>query len=222
MFRSASRRATRSLLVAGSVATVLLITLWALALSTPLWTWWYRATPSQPTVLFIVLDTVRSDHLSLCGYPRPTSPTLERLSSTTTAWTCEAYAPGSWTLPSHASFDDPPWSPPSSWSRPSETSRRPRKLNCGRFWTISWPSSTSSACSGRHWVVPVSRLWAADAGPLLRATGRVSLSESVFPAVPLAIDPVCVGSDHGSFAARIRRSRPVRVSLPVANFRPGN
>ena len=29
--------------------------------------------------------------------------------------------------------------------------------------------------------------------------GRVSLSESVFPAVPLAIDPVFVGSDHGSF-----------------------
>ena len=52
--------------------------------------------------------------------------------------------------------------------------------------------------------------------------GRVSLSESVFPAVPLAIDPVFVGSDHGSFAARIRRSRPVRVSLPVANFRPRN
>ncbi len=32
-----------------------------------------------PNVLLIVLDTVRADHLSLYGYGRPTTPTLERL-----------------------------------------------------------------------------------------------------------------------------------------------
>ena len=40
-----------------------------------------RALPpaGSPNVLFIVLDTVRRDHLSLYGYRRPTTPNLERL-----------------------------------------------------------------------------------------------------------------------------------------------
>ena len=40
-----------------------------------------RALPpaDSPNVLFIVLDTVRADHLSLYGYQRRTTPTLERL-----------------------------------------------------------------------------------------------------------------------------------------------
>ena len=40
-----------------------------------------RALPpaGSPNVLFIVLDTVRADRLSLYGYQRPTTPTLERL-----------------------------------------------------------------------------------------------------------------------------------------------
>jgi len=59
----------------------------------------------QPTIIFVVLDTVRSDHLSLCGYERPTSPKLEQLVTRAgAASTCRAYAPGDWTLPSHASF----------------------------------------------------------------------------------------------------------------------
>lgn len=61
--------------------------------------------PSRPpTVLFVVLDTVRADHLSLCGYDRPTSPVLQSLAERGAAWTCQAVAPGSWTVPSHASF----------------------------------------------------------------------------------------------------------------------
>jgi hypothetical protein len=60
--------------------------------------------PPGPTVLFVVLDMVRADRLSLCGYGRPTSPSLERLRDLGAAWTCGAHAPGSWTLPSHASF----------------------------------------------------------------------------------------------------------------------
>jgi hypothetical protein len=55
-------------------------------------------------VALIVLDTLRSDHLSLCGYPRPTSPVLDELARHRASWTCDAYTPETWTLPSHASF----------------------------------------------------------------------------------------------------------------------
>ena len=55
--------------------------------------------------MLIVLDTVRADHLSLCGYERSTSPLLDTFAAQSgTTHTCRAYAPGSWTLPSHASF----------------------------------------------------------------------------------------------------------------------
>ncbi len=64
---------------------------------------WTQARPGRPTVIFAVLDTVRADHTSLCGYDRPTTPTLQRLAAAG-RHTCRAYAPGSWTLPTHASF----------------------------------------------------------------------------------------------------------------------
>jgi hypothetical protein len=47
---------------------------------------------------------VRSDHLSLCGYERPTSPNLEAFVAEGASFTCDAQAPATWTLPSHASF----------------------------------------------------------------------------------------------------------------------
>ena len=34
-------------------------------------------TPTPPNVVLVVLDTVRADRTSLCGNPRPTTPTLE-------------------------------------------------------------------------------------------------------------------------------------------------
>src|SRR5438093_3811689 len=58
----------------------------------------------KPTIVFVVLDTVRADHTSLCGYGRPTTPTLQRLAKQGASYTCDAYAPGDWTLPTHASF----------------------------------------------------------------------------------------------------------------------
>lgn len=58
--------------------------------------------PSPPErVVLIVLDTVRSDRMSACGWHEPSTPHLEALEG---ALACDAYAPGSWTLPSHASF----------------------------------------------------------------------------------------------------------------------
>jgi len=61
------------------------------------------ASATAPTVVFVVLDTVRADHTSLCGYGRPTTPTLEALAEKG-ACTCQAVSPGAWTLPSHASY----------------------------------------------------------------------------------------------------------------------
>ncbi len=62
-------------------------------------------TASREAVVLIVLDTVRSSELSLCGYERPTSPHLQRLAAHQGAsFSCRAMAPGSWTLPTHASW----------------------------------------------------------------------------------------------------------------------
>lgn len=57
----------------------------------------------RPSIVLVSLDTVRADHLSLYGYPRPTSPRLDRFAAD--AWVFdEAYAAASWTPPSHASM----------------------------------------------------------------------------------------------------------------------
>ena len=67
--------------------------------------WLRTAKPVQPTVVFLVLDTVRADRTSLCGHDRPTTPFLEELANKNgSSFTCSAYSPSSWTLPSHASF----------------------------------------------------------------------------------------------------------------------
>src|SRR5262249_23282191 len=61
------------------------------------------ASKAAPNVLFIVLDTVRADHLSLYGYDRPTSPHLARLARSGVTFE-RAWSTAPWTLPSHASM----------------------------------------------------------------------------------------------------------------------
>src|SRR5262249_1039207 len=78
---------------------------------------------TAPNVLLIVLDTVRADHLSLYGYPRATTPTLERLAAQGIRFD-EARAPAPWTLASHASFF---------------TGRWPHEL--GVQWLAPWPGN---------------------------------------------------------------------------------
>jgi len=63
-----------------------------------------RASRTAPSIVLVILDTVRADHLSACGYARPTSRFVQSLFSEAKFATCHAYSPGSWTLPSHASF----------------------------------------------------------------------------------------------------------------------
>jgi arylsulfatase A-like enzyme len=59
---------------------------------------------TQPTnVLFVVMDTVRKDHLTPYGYDRPTTPGLESFASEATVFE-QCVAPAPWTLPVHASL----------------------------------------------------------------------------------------------------------------------
>jgi arylsulfatase A-like enzyme len=54
-------------------------------------------------VVLLSLDTVRADHLSVNGYPRPTTPNLDALARES-AWFRDASSTSSYTLPAHASL----------------------------------------------------------------------------------------------------------------------
>jgi len=61
------------------------------------------ASSGAPNVLVIVIDTLRADHMSSYGYPRSTSPNIDRIAKHGVLFE-NAIAPSSWTLPSHASL----------------------------------------------------------------------------------------------------------------------
>jgi choline-sulfatase len=61
------------------------------------------AEPGPPNFLFILVDTLRSDHLSAYGYERETSPALSRLAAAGVRFD-RAYAAAPWTKPSVASM----------------------------------------------------------------------------------------------------------------------
>jgi len=54
-------------------------------------------------VLFILLDTLRADHLGVYGYERDTSPAIDRFAAQGVRY-ATAVAPSPWTLPSHVSL----------------------------------------------------------------------------------------------------------------------
>ena len=54
-------------------------------------------------MVLAVLDTVRADHLSCYGYPRPTTPAIDALAEVGDRYLV-ARSTSSWTLPSHASM----------------------------------------------------------------------------------------------------------------------
>jgi arylsulfatase A-like enzyme len=60
--------------------------------------------PSRPrTVLIVVFDTLRADHVSAYGYSRRTTPALDGLAKDSMLYT-RAFSPSSWTLPAHVSL----------------------------------------------------------------------------------------------------------------------
>ncbi|QCJ46874.1 sulfatase [Haloprofundus sp. MHR1] len=58
---------------------------------------------SPANVLFVVMDTVRKDHLTPYGYDKPTTPGLESFAEEAMVFD-QAVAPAPWTLPVHASM----------------------------------------------------------------------------------------------------------------------
>ncbi|MCP4680532.1 MAG: sulfatase-like hydrolase/transferase, partial [Deltaproteobacteria bacterium] len=62
-----------------------------------------ESSPRRHNVLWIVLDTVRADHMSCYGYERHTTPFLEDWARQAIVFD-HAVADGIWTLPSHASM----------------------------------------------------------------------------------------------------------------------
>ncbi len=62
-----------------------------------------EAPPGAPSILLIILDTVRAASLSLYGYHRPTTPALERWARQGVVFDY-AVSPAPWTLTSHASM----------------------------------------------------------------------------------------------------------------------
>lgn len=56
-----------------------------------------------PNILWIVMDTVRADHLSCYGYKHVTSPTIDKIAQEGLMFE-KAFSTAPWTLPSHASM----------------------------------------------------------------------------------------------------------------------
>lgn len=57
----------------------------------------------KPNILWIVMDTVRADHLSCYGYYRNTTPNIDRIASEGILYE-NTFSTAPWTLPSHASM----------------------------------------------------------------------------------------------------------------------
>lgn len=57
----------------------------------------------QPNIILISIDTLRADHLSCYGYPRETTPCIDRLAREGTIF-LRNFSTGVWTPPGHASM----------------------------------------------------------------------------------------------------------------------
>ncbi|MEE4272861.1 MAG: sulfatase [Thermoanaerobaculales bacterium] len=74
----------------------------------PMWAdpvvWGDTGQEPPPNVVLISVDTLRADHMSLYGYPRPTTPEIDRWADERAIVFETAVAPSPWTLPSHVSM----------------------------------------------------------------------------------------------------------------------
>ncbi len=62
-----------------------------------------RSIPDRLNILLITVESVRTDHVGSYGYQRGTTPAIDALAAEGVVFE-NAYAPTSWTLPSHASI----------------------------------------------------------------------------------------------------------------------
>ncbi|MEO8634279.1 MAG: sulfatase [Gemmatimonadales bacterium] len=96
-------------------------------------------TIGAPNVLLIVLDTVRSFNLSLYGYHRNTSPSLDAFAAGGTTFD-RAFSTAPWTLPSHASMFTGLW---------------PQQLSASWLVPLTTEVPTLAEAMARHGYVPV-------------------------------------------------------------------
>lgn len=59
--------------------------------------------PARPNILLVLVDTLRADHMSCYGYPRQTSPCIDRIAESGVVFE-NAISAAPWTPPSHASL----------------------------------------------------------------------------------------------------------------------
>lgn len=112
------------------------------------------ATERPPNVLFVVLDTVRADHLTLYGYDRATTPTLDAFADEARVYT-EAVSQAPWTLPSHASMFTGQY--PTQHTATQESPYLPAAT--GTLAEALSASGYATACyASNAWITPYTRL----------------------------------------------------------------
>lgn len=98
----------------------------------------------RPNILFIVVDTMRADHLSTYGYGRETSPQMTRWLADRGARFDQAYSQAPWTLPSAASYLTSRWpgeivsGPPASFGVPAEVPTLAERLRGAGYLTAGF------------------------------------------------------------------------------------
>jgi len=58
---------------------------------------------SKPNIILIVIDAARADHFSCYGYPKKTTPNIDRIAEESVLYE-NAISPAGWTLPAHTSM----------------------------------------------------------------------------------------------------------------------
>lgn len=105
-------------------------------------------------VLFVVLDTVRKDHLTPYGYDRPTTPELESFADEARVYT-QAITQAPWTLPAHASMFTGRY--PSEHTATQESPYLP--ATAGTLAESLSAAGYATACySSNAWITPYTRL----------------------------------------------------------------
>ena len=107
-------------------------------------------------VLFVVLDTVRKDHLTPYGYEKPTTPTLGAFAEEARVYT-QAVAQAPWTLPSHASMFTGLY--PSEHAATQESPYLPAQIGT-LAETLSTAGYATACYSSNAWITPYTRLTA--------------------------------------------------------------
>ncbi|WP_255198775.1 sulfatase [Halorarius litoreus] len=111
---------------------------------------------SGSNVLFVVMDTVRKDHLTPYGYGKPTTPGLEAFAEEATVYE-QAVAPAPWTLPVHASMFTGLY--PSQHGASQEQPYLPDDV--GTLAQAMSAAGYDTACySSNAWITPYTRLTA--------------------------------------------------------------